>query len=56
VKDLGLESELDLAYHRRHAEEDRGGFQGLEAQGFPHNLLLHDVLIQEDRVLKAIER
>jgi hypothetical protein len=57
VKDCGLEYELNLslitaATLKKIAE----GFKGSKHKAFPHNLLLRDVVIQEDRVLKAIER
>lgn len=57
VKDCGLEYELNLslitaATLKKIAE----GFKGSKHKSFPHNLLLRDVMIQKDRVLKAIER
>jgi hypothetical protein len=32
------------------------GFKASKLKSFPHNLLMRDVVIQEDRVLKAMGR
>jgi len=32
------------------------GFKNSKLKQFPHNLLMRDVLIQEDRVIKAIDK
>lgn len=57
VKDCGLEYELNLSLLTASSlKKIAEGFKGTKHKQFPHNLLLRDVLIQEDRVLKAIER
>ena len=55
IKDCGLEYELNLSlisastlFNILH------GFRESKLKVFPHNLLMRDVLIQEERVLKAI--
>lgn len=57
VKDCGLEYELNLSLITASSlKKIAEGFKGTKHKHFPHNLLLRDVVIQEDRVLKAIER
>ncbi|MGB3527652.1 MAG: hypothetical protein WBB32_16990 [Flavobacteriales bacterium] len=57
VKDCGLEYELNLSLITASTlKKIAEGFKLTKHKKFPHNLLLRDVLIQEDRVLKAIER
>jgi hypothetical protein len=57
VKDCGLEYELNLSLITASTlKKIAEGFKSTKHKQFPHNLLLRDVLIQEDRVLKAIER
>lgn len=57
VKDCGLEYELNLSLITASSlKKIAEGFKSTKHKKFPHNLLLRDVLIQEDRVLKAIER
>lgn len=57
VKDCGLEYELNLSLITASTlKKIAEGFKLTKHKQFPHNLLLRDVLIQEDRVLKAIER
>jgi hypothetical protein len=57
VKDCGLEYELNLSLITASSlKKIAEGFKSTKHKQFPHNLLLRDVLIQEDRVLKAIER
>ncbi len=57
IKDCGLDYELNLSlisadslYHILL------GFKDSKLKTFPHNLLMRDVLIQEDRVVKALGR
>jgi len=55
VKDCGLEYELNLSLITASSLTNiLGGFKSSKHKHFPHNLLMRDVLIQEDRVLKAI--
>lgn len=57
VKDCGLEYELNLSLIAASSLiEIVDGFKSSKHKQFPHNLLMRDVLIQEDRILKAIER
>ncbi len=57
VKDCGLEYELNLSLITASALVNiLEGFKNSKLKEFPHNLLMRDVLIQEDRVLKAIGR
>jgi len=57
VKDCGLEYELNLSLITASTlKKIAEGFKSTKHKQFPHNLLLRDVLIQEERVLKAIER
>ena len=55
VKDCGLEYELNLSLITASSLiKILEGFKHSKHKQFPHNLLMRDVLIQEDRVLKAI--
>lgn len=55
VKDCGLEYELNLSLITASSLiKILDGFKKSKHKQFPHNLLMRDVLIQEDRVLKAI--
>lgn len=55
VKDCGLEYELNLSLITASSLINiLKGFKNSKFKQFPHNLLMRDVLIQEDRVLKAI--
>lgn len=57
VKDCGLEYELNLSLITASSlKKIAESFKSTKHKTFPHNLLMRDVLIQEDRVLKAIER
>ena len=57
VKDCGLEYELNLSLITASSlVKILEGFKNSKHKQFPHNLLMRDVLIQEDRVLKAIEK
>lgn len=57
IKDCGLEYELNLSLITASSLiKILGGFRNSKLKTFPHNLLMRDVLIQEDRVLKAIGR
>lgn len=55
VKDCGLEYELNLSLIKASSLVNiLEGFKKSKLKQFPKNLLMRDVLIQEDRVLKAI--
>ncbi len=55
IKDCGLEYELNLSLITASSLVNiLAGFKNSKLKQFPHNLLMRDVLIQEDRVLKAI--
>ena len=57
IKDCGLEYELNLSLITASSLiKILLGFKNSKMKVFPHNLLMRDVLIQEDRVLKAIGR
>jgi len=57
VKDCGLEYELNLSLITASTLINiLEGFKKSKHKQFPHNLLMRDVLIQEDRVLKAIDK
>ncbi|HCS19550.1 MAG TPA: hypothetical protein DIW47_03120 [Bacteroidetes bacterium] len=55
IKECGLEYELNLSLITASTLiKILGAFKSSKHKQFPHNLLMRDVLIQEDRVLKAI--
>lgn len=55
IKECGLEYELNLSLIKASSLYNiLLGFRESKLKVFPHNLLMRDVLIQEDRVLKAI--
>lgn len=57
VKDCGLEYELNLSLIKASTLINiLDGFKKSKHKLFPYNLLMRDVLIQEDRVLKAIDK
>jgi len=57
VKDCGLEYELNLSLITASTLINiLEGFKKSKHKLFPHNLLMRDVLIQEERVLKAIDK
>lgn len=57
IKECGLEYELNLSLITASTLiRILEGFKSSKLKKFPHNLLMRDVLIQEDRVLKAIGR
>lgn len=57
VKDCGLDYELNLSLITASSLiKILNGFKNSKHKQFPHNLLMRDVLIQEDRVLAAIEK
>lgn len=57
VKDCGLEYELNLSLIKASTLINiLDGFEKSKHKQFPYNLLMRDVLIQEDRVLKAIDK
>jgi hypothetical protein len=57
VKDCGLDYDLNLSLLTSTAlVRIMNGFKSSRHKTFPHNLLMRDVLIQEDRVLAAIDR
>jgi hypothetical protein len=57
IKECGLEYELNLSLITASTLiKILEGFKTSKLKKFPHNLLMRDVLIQEDRVLKAIGR
>lgn len=57
VKDCGLDYELNLSLITADSlAKILKAFKESKHKTFPHNLLMRDVLIQEDRVIKAIGR
>lgn len=57
VKDCGLDYELNLSLITSSTlMRILTGFKTSKHKRFPHNLLMRDVLIQEERILAAIER
>jgi hypothetical protein len=57
VKDCGLEYELNLSLVTASSLiKILNGYKNSKPKQFPYNLLMRDVLIQEDRVLAAIEK
>jgi hypothetical protein len=55
IKECGLEYELNLSLIKASSLQTiLEGFKGSKHKKFPHNLLMRDVLIQEEIVLKAI--
>ena len=57
VSDTELETELNLSLITASSLINiLNGFKKSKRKGFPHVLLMRDVLIQEDRILKAIEK
>jgi hypothetical protein len=57
VKECGLEYELNLSLiTAKTLYNIYEAFKASKLKKFPHNLLMRDVLIQEDRVLKAIDK
>jgi len=57
IKDCGLEYELNLSLISASSLVNiLNGFKESKMKQFPYNLLMRDVLIQEDRVLKAIKK
>ncbi len=57
VKDCGLDYELNLSLITASSlTKILDGFRNSKHIQFPYNLLMRDVLIQEDRILKSIEK
>lgn len=57
VKECGLDYDLNLSLITASAlSKILDGFKASKHKQFPYNLLMRDVLIQEDRVLKAIDK
>lgn len=57
IKECGLEYELNLSLITASTlSKILTGFKKSKLKTFPHNLLMRDVLIQEERVLKAIDK
>lgn len=57
IKECGLDYELNLSLLKASTLVNiLNGFKNSKLKHFPHNLLMRDVLIQEDRVLKAIDK
>ena len=57
VKDCGLEYELNLSLITASALVNiLDGFKKSKLKQLPHNLFMRDVLIQEERILKAIDK
>ncbi|KGO83393.1 hypothetical protein Q763_02155 [Flavobacterium beibuense F44-8] len=55
VKDCGLEYELNLSLITASSLiKILNGFRNSKLKSLPHNLLMRDVLIQEERIIKAI--
>lgn len=55
IKECGLEYELNLSLITASSLiKILAGFKNSKLKAFPHNLLMRDVLIQEERILKAI--
>jgi hypothetical protein len=57
IKDCGLDYELNLSLITASTiNKILSGFKNSKHKQFPHNLLMRDVLIQEDRILAAMEK
>jgi RecB family endonuclease NucS len=57
IKDCGLDYELNLSLITSETlMKIMKAYKDSKLKTFPHNLLMRDVLIQEDRVIKAISR
>jgi len=57
IKECGLDYDLNLSLITASTLVNiLDGFQKSKLKSFPHNLLMRDVLIQEERVLKAISK
>lgn len=57
IKECGLEYELNLSLITASSlMKILVGFRNSKLKIFPHNLLMRDVLIQDDRILKAISK
>ena len=57
IKDCGLDYELNLSLITSSSlTKILTGFKKSKHKQFPHNLLMRDVLIQEERILTAIEK
>ncbi|MGY6561186.1 MAG: hypothetical protein ACXITV_03705 [Luteibaculaceae bacterium] len=57
IKECGIEYELNLSLITANSMiKILEGFKNSKLKQFPHNLLMRDVVIQEDRVIKAITR
>ena len=57
VKDCGLDYDLNLSLIRASSlSKILDGFRNSKHKQFPYNLLMRDVLIQEERILKAIDK
>jgi hypothetical protein len=57
VKDCGLDYELNLSLITAASlTKIANAFKNSKHKQFPYNLLMRDVLIQEDRILTAIEK
>jgi hypothetical protein len=57
IKDCGLDYELNLSLITADSlYQILNGFKDSKLKSFPHNLLMRDVLIQEERVVKALGR
>lgn len=57
VKDCGLDYDLNLSLIRAASlTKILDGFRNSKHKQFPYNLLMRDVLIQEERILKAIDK
>lgn len=57
VKDCGLDYELNLSLIAANSlSKIKDAFKDSKHKAFPHNLLMRDVLIQEDRIISAIGR
>ena len=57
IKDCGLDYELNLSLITAHSlSKIMEAFKDSKLKTFPYNLLMRDVLIQEDRVVKAITK
>jgi hypothetical protein len=55
IRECGLEYELNLSLITASSLiKMLEGFRNSKLKTFPHNLLMRDVLIQEERILKAI--
>jgi ribosome-associated translation inhibitor RaiA len=57
IKDCGLDYELNLSLITATTlNKILSAFKNSKLKSFPHNLLMRDVLIQEDRILTAMEK